>query len=301
MPLLSQKNLPLPPLCDSSSRLLPDAQQRLDEKLLPRLGPELASNFWGLVRKLDAMLKDVFFANAQRPEANEARHRLLESMQAIMHDLSALTEYLGDVLATAIPSAGKKNKAANRDKDKLEAIVNRTFKVPINLVKHARFRLQWLECFTDSEMTTGFILGGIVEPYHHGPASHRYPGVAEGYSFAFILRQVLPSYFRLCEIAEEALVEAKLFGPIDEAKPVGSLSLDLALLQTVVDRLAALPVRGFPNEANTRVPQLVLKDHALAVGTQFRLLGFKAGCRFSYEATAVNGQAFRIPYWLTAT
>ena len=299
MPLLSDADSPLPPLCSASRLLRAEIQERLDQKLIPRIGPAVSGHFWELVKKLDSMLRDIPFASHQRGlEAGEQREGLLRTMQAIMHDMSAFNEYLGAVLAVALAQIGKKNKAANHAKDKLEALVNRNFKVPINLVKHSSFRLHWLECFTEAEMTTGFVVGGIVEPKLHGPASHSAP-VAEGYSFAFILREVLPTFFQLCAVAEEALRQAQLFDPVGKDLEPGKRAFDTALLGRVLSRLAALPIRGFPNEAGVRVPQLVLQGTALAYGPQPRLLAFKHEFRVSYEVPALQGQSYRIPYWAT--
>lgn len=266
--------------------------------MLPRIPGVVSDYFWDMTRKLELILLDLPFASLQRAETSAARERILECIKSLMHDLAALTEYLGDVLAHVLPHTGKKNKAAQRAKDQMEFAVNRLFKIPINLVKHARFKLHWLERYTASELTAGFFVSGMIRQGTKGPASYKYP-VEEGYSFALLLRTVLPTIFRLCEIAESALAEAKLFQNGASPSAVALDSEKASRLQFVTERLAALPIRCFPNEHHLRVPQLAFDGKRLFVQSTFRLLDFKAGSKFTFEMGSVAaGEKFKVPYWV---
>lgn len=295
---LSLATSPLPRLLGRAHLLRPSLKESLESALFPGIPSAVSDYYWEVVLKLDAILRELPFAAMQRTSDNDRRHRVLEVMKSVMHDITALTEYLGDMLAHALPTSGTKNKAAHQAKRRLANEVDFHFKLPINLVKHERFKLRWLERYSPTELTAGFTVSGVIRPNTKGPASYRFP-VAEGYSFALILRRVLPVLFKLCDIAEEALAAAKLFEAAALPPSVPVEASRMALLTNVTELLAALPVRGFPNEYRLRAPQLRLVGQQLVVANTFRILDFKHGCKFSFEiGNVAAGEHYKMPYWV---
>lgn len=308
---MSSTSGPLPSLYVRAGSLSPEVAERLNDKLLPGFSSAVYEYFWGLVEKLNAVLLALPDANLPLTDRGEARLIVIELIKAIMHEIAALSEYLGDALAIVLPAIGKRNKEASLAKAQMSSIVNPLFKAPINLIKHERFRLLWVELSTASIVTAGYCLVGIVEPREEGssvtrrlgPASrrrHTASGLdfAEGYSFAYVLREVLPTVYKLCDVTENALATAKLFKVGDVGgtpHPAGSRAI---LLNGVLASLAALSRYGFPNEKGIRLPQLVRHNQGVCVGTTFKLREFKHGFKVSSElGTNIKGEGAYLPYW----
>lgn len=217
-----------------------------------------------------------------------------------MHELAALKEYLGDVLTEVVPKEGRKSRKAEQAKARLEHVVSFLFKAPINLVKHERFKLYWLAQSNESGATSGFSVTGMIAPRTTGPASYRTKNVAEGYSFALFLRQVLPTIYQLCAIADATLAESGLVESASQNANQGEPS-DPRMLQLagVLGDLAQLSCRGFPNEVGTRVAELSLLERQVVVARTFKLQGF--GLRWRVHFTFPGGKAgdmFQLPYWV---
>lgn len=217
-----------------------------------------------------------------------------------MHEIAALKEYLGDVLTEIVPREGKKSKKVEQAKARLEHAVSFLFKAPINLVKHERFKLYWLEQSNSSGATSGFVVTGMIAPRTTGPASYRTKNVAEGYSFALLLRQTLLAIFELCAITTSVLAESGLIGPAKEDADQGSDNDPrLTQLAGVLDGLTYLSCRGFPNEVGTRVAELSLHERQLMVNRTFKLQGFGSRWRVHFTMPAAKaGDMFQLPYWV---
>jgi hypothetical protein len=211
--------------------------------------------------------------------------------------MSALVDYLSKLLECVLPSEGKKNKLAKKVVAAMEKEVDRDFKVPINLVKHAQHRLNWVERFTPNERTSGFIVFGAIAPRVRGPV-HGLRPVAEGYSFAYWLRRVLPAFFAVCRLCEKGLEEASAFTPkFDAARP---LREDREMqLRNVLNLTASLPARGFPNESGERVLELAVADRQVVVSREICLRDFNNGCTTSLKLeAAIQGESVKLPYWI---
>jgi hypothetical protein len=198
----------------------------------------------------------------------------------------------------ALPHTGKKNKIASAVKARLESKVDSKFKVPINLIKHERFKLYWLERASQIESTAGFVVTVLIRPNVQGPASYRFP-VPEGFSFASLLRSVLPTIYELCDIAEDALTRAELVSPKTSSSAHPSESAALEKFSRVLDLLSTLPIRGFPNEKGQRVSHLTLQQGGTYVSSTFTIHDFKGNTKFHFNMPPARvGDEYKIPYWV---
>lgn len=299
MRYLSLPGSPLPAICGRGWLLTAEASDCLEEALFPSIPIAVADYFWNMVSRLQEILRELPASDRGMSNNSGPRLRILDLMTILLHEISSLTEYLVDVLGKILPSVGRKNKAAQQAKNKLHHIVDRLFKIPINLVKHERFKLQWLDQYEQSTVTAGFTVNGKIDKNLIGSASYRFESVAEGFSFAFILRKILPSIFEICEVAEDALDQATLFRK--DALPSSPVVRPdrYSMLVEVVGRLASLPYCGFPNERSERVMKLSLDNFRLGVeGTViFTALSPPYGCEFQIESV-IPGETYKLPYWI---
>lgn len=297
---LSPRGSPIPALCTLSKGLSPAAKQKLDEKLYPCLASRVAEYFWDAVGHLTLILKELPFTAESFHAKEESRSIVLGHIRELMHEVSALKEYLGDVLTEILPREGKKSKKAEQVKARLEHVISFLYKAPINLVKHERFKLYWLEQSNSTGNTSGFVVTGMIAPGTKGPANYRTKNVAEGYSFALLLRTTLPAIFELCTIAATALCESNLMPTITEdTTPDANADLHLSQLTSLLEGLSCLPCRGFPNEVGTRVAKLSLHEQQLMVDRTFKLQGFGSRWTVHFMLPAGNaGDIFQIPYWV---
>jgi hypothetical protein len=251
--------------------------------------------------RLYAILDGLPFASMDDSQQNDRRKRILDNVELLMHRLASLNDYLGQLLRTALPSTGKKNRPAATAKERLDAEVELRFKAPVNLVKHHSFSLRWIEAYTDKERTKGFFVSGIIGKDLTGPANHRLGNraVQEGYSFAVILREALAVMFRMADITEQALREAGLFDAT-EPSPWVPDEAKLQELRMTLRLLNALPVRCFPNEHGHRALEYTMEGNAILAARTLRLSDFRS-CRFSCELGRVEGgKSYRPPYWVKA-
>src|SRR3546814_3243152 len=75
------------------------------------------------------------------------KRSILGNMELLMHRCGALNDYLGVLMRTLLPSepGQKKNRDADAAKQRLDARINRLYKMPVNLIKHDGFGLTWIE------------------------------------------------------------------------------------------------------------------------------------------------------------
>jgi hypothetical protein len=223
----------------------------------------------------------------------------LRDTQALMTDISSSTEYLRTIVnAIANRPGGKKSEAAVGKK--LDQLANRSFKVPINKIKHDGFELAWVTFIFESphREVPGFAVNGLIERRQIGPASFRFgDAIAEGYSFALFLRRAFEIFYLQCDLLEQLVLDvfgAELSGQdivAPEAGPRG-------LVEQIVIKLAMLPLLGFPNEAKDDVPDLVVSAGTIFVGTG-RKMQFPGGaCRVQTQITVRKGYTFRMPFWV---
>jgi hypothetical protein len=293
---LSPTHSPLPSLATRSFRRNSLAQ--LDAELLRVPQAVVSEHFWLAVRRLDEMLGPVLFVARKGAEASR-RRRVLDEVMALMHGMSALVGYLDNVARATLPSAGKKNKPAKDVLTQMENTIDRTFKVPINLVKHAQHQLAWVEQSTLHVRTAGFIVFGAIESGVRGSAHGSRP-IEEGYSFAFLLRSVLPAVFDVCRICEAALDAWGLLEPVERSSAEQGTSEDrVAQLRRVLDLCASLPSAGFPNELGRAVLDLELTGCQVSVKKGFDLEILEESRTTSLEVDALRqGDTVKLPYWM---
>lgn len=182
-----------------------------------------------------------------------------------MQRSASLNDYLGQLLQAPLPKGeGKKNRGADAVKRRLDAHVNRLFKMPINLVKHDGFDLLWIQMYRDYLAIHGYTLQGPLPNGVIGPIKFRRPNGddPEGYSFALALREVLPSICLMCDIEEEVLAVEGLFEGVNQ-KNAAQNEERQALLSETLKALNKLPRRAFPDEADIRVPIFELQGQAV--------------------------------------
>jgi hypothetical protein len=296
--ILSSAHTPLPSLATRFFR--PGAREKLDSKLLRAPNGVVEEFFWQVVRRLEEMLGKVLFEAAGGANTTQ-RARVLDEAMGLRHDVSALVDYLDRIANATLPSLGKK-KSSKEVLAQMERGIDRCFKIPINLVKHAQHRLAWVEQSTPRTKTAGFIVFGAIEPGVRGSAYEGRP-IEEGYSFAFFLRSALPSIFAVCRICESALDKEDLLEPAS-AESLGHVHQDetVAQLRKVLDLCASLPVIGFPNERGRAVTDLQMVTRHVSVGRQFKLGRLDETCTTTLQVDSVHqGDSVKLPYWMRGT
>ena len=250
---LSNTNSPLPPLCSNALRLNPASVSSLENALIPGISGTVSGHFWGLITKVRRIMNLLPVVGNLGAETQTERAQILGDVESIMHEMVALSEYLGRVGVALMPSPGKKNPATQQLLKTLEYQVDKLFKVPVNFIKHQSFRLQWMQMTADDEVTAGFVVSGKVAPGVTGPASFKTDQISEGYSFALFLRLVVPTIFCLCATLDDAI--ANLYGTACSTSSNPAPDPQLTVLSQLADRMVFLPTRGFPSERNDRVSQ----------------------------------------------
>src|SRR3546814_17215878 len=86
-------------------------------------------------------------------------------MELLRHRCGALNDYLGVLMRTLLPSepGQKKNRDADAAKQRLDARINRLYKMPVNLIKHDGFGLTWIEMSVGDLATHGYMVKGPIE------------------------------------------------------------------------------------------------------------------------------------------
>ena len=256
--IISNPQSPLPNLC-LPFVLTSAAQDLLDEKNIPPIGATLARKFFRIVETLGLLVENICEVNEiknNKKESFEQKHyadRLLRETEALMHQMCEVAEFLADAIDVLIPSKlGQKKVASNAKRDIYE-VINFDFKIPINLIKHDSSEMHWIEAGNSEGYCFGFVLQSILSPSLSGPASKIKP-VAEAYSFFYLLRVVLPHFYKMCGFAESILQNAGVFeSKNDEIRVVPYF--DSINLFNLIEKIKRLPLFGFPNESGLVVPR----------------------------------------------
>jgi len=285
--------------------MTPSCAGLLEGRLLPALTPRLADAYGLLLRRLHLGLQELQVAPMFLLGGHsESTDKVLEHVEALMHEMAAIEEYLGKVVDTLLSAVPRGAKQATAIKKRLSYVVARDFQVPVNLVKHDSFRLCWTGQIHGGDQTFGFYLSGLVAPRVIGPGNAKLSSstgkpmpIDEAYSFAWFFRRVLPTFFELCHIVEDALRAAKCFEPHCSPSMRMMSPAHVEILKACVALSGGLPIRCFPHENKRRVETLALNENgALMVAATFRLVSFKQ--YIAYMAISVRpepGQLVKLP------
>lgn len=298
MKQLSSNGTPLPRLVMRTSNLAPDTVALLDRKQLAHPSARIAESFWSVTEQLHEMLTALDFSGLDREALVRRKRSVLSGMELLMHRSAAVNDYLGGLMRVLLPSEeGQKNRDADAAKRRLDAHVNRIYKMPINMIKHDGFSLSWIEMSLGDLSTHGYMVAGPIGDGVHGPVKFRRPGRddPEGYSFALTLREVLPALYQMCAIAEEAVEKAGLLAPV--AEPSIARDIRAGLLTQTLELLNQLPFRGFPDEHQVRVPVFSLQEGAVMARTS-PLRKLPGSFQIQSELRSVRkGGTYKVPYW----
>ena len=297
MKVLSANGSPLPNLVIRSQALASDVLANLDEHLIAHPYTRISGVFWNLTHLMHETLTALQLAGLDNKQIARQKRSVLNSVELMMHWAAALNEYLGRLLQHSLPSSGKKSKSAHAVKERLDARIKQLFKMPINLVKHDSFGLNWIEMKQGGVATHGYFVTGPIGKGTFGPAKFK-PRITEspeGYSFALILRETFIVPFEMSDIAEAALDNADLFtGEIPAEAPRHISQEDLA--ETLV-LLNNLPLRGFPDEDGRRVPIFELLNGSLTATTA-PLRRLPGAFTITSELPSVRkGGTYKLPYF----
>ena len=303
MKRLSSPTSVLPCLAVRGALLNEDAQEKLRAEMLMPPGSHIGSTYWKVVEQLHACALGLDFEGLGREDLTKRKREILSRVELLMQRCASLNDYLGQLLQALLPKGeGKKNRGADAVKRRLDAQVNRLFKMPINLVKHDGFELLWIQMNRDDLVTHGYTVQGPLADGVIGPIKFRRPNGddPEGYSFALALREALPSIYLMCDIAEEALAGEGLFEGTDKKNGAPNDERQTQLSEAL-DALNKLPRRAFPDEAGVRVPIFELQGQA--VFAQTRVLRSLPGTfRITSEIGSVAvGSKYQMPYWTKAS
>jgi hypothetical protein len=299
MKRLSSFISPLPSLAVRGTQLTECVQEKLRAEMLMPPGSHIGSTYWKVVEQLHACVLDLDFEGLSPEDLNKRKRDILSRVEMLMQRCASLNDYLGQLLQVLLPKGeGKKNRGADTVKRRLDARVNRLFKMPINLVKHNGFELLWIQMYRDDLVTHGYTVQGPLADGVIGPIKFRRPNSddPEGYSFALALREVLPSIYLMCDITEQALAEEGLFEGADQR---GGILNDArqAQLAEALEALNKLPRRAFPDEAGVHVPIFEVKGHAVFAQTRV-LRSIPGTFRITSEIGSVAvGSRHQMPYW----
>ena len=299
MKRISAIGVPLPQLAVRASGLGHELMAVLDRSMVAHPSARVAESFWSVTEQLHEMLTALDFCGLDGQALARRRRSILGSMELLMHRCAALNDYFGVLMRTLLRSEqGQKSRNADAAKRRLDAHVNRLYKMPINLVKHDGFGLSWIEMGLGGLSTHGYMVAGPIGDGVHGPVKFRRPGRddPEGYSFALTLREVLPAVYQMCAIVEEALEDAGLLTPAWKTSPSGR-DVRGSLLPETLELLNQLPLRGFPDEDKARVPVFSLQGGAVMIRTT-PLRKLPGSFRIQSELRSVRqGGTYKMPYW----
>lgn len=300
MKQLSANGSPLPMLALRALNLASEFVAVLDRNKVAHPATRIAESFWSVTERLHEMLTALDFGGLDGQAEARRKRSILGNMELLMHRCAALNDYLGVLMWTLLPSTPgrKKNRDADAAKRRLDTHINRLYKMPINLIKHDGFGLSWIEMSLGELATHGYMVAGPIGDGVQGPVKFRRPerDDPEGYSFALTLREVLPSLYQMCAIAEEALANA---GILPTATKLSSTTRDArsSLLIETLELLNQLPLHGFPDEHRIRVPIFSLQGDAVTVRTA-PLRKLPGTFRIQSELRSVRpGGTYKMPYW----
>lgn len=265
-------------------------------------GSQIGTTYWKVVEQLHACAAGLDFEGLVGEELNKRKRDILSRVELLMQRCASLNDYLGQLLQALLPKGeGKKNRGADAVKRRLDAQINRLFKMPINLVKHWGFELLWIQMCRDDLITHGYTVQGPLPDGVIGPIKFRRPNGndPEGYSFALALREVLPSIYLMCDIMEEALAAEGLFEGAGQKNAALNDERQARLSETL-EALNKLPRRAFPDEAGMHVP--IFEVQGQAVFAQTRVLRSLPGTfQITTEIGSVAaGSRYQMPYWTPA-
>ena len=119
-------------------------------------GSWIGTAYWKVVKHLQACAAGLDFEGLIGGELNKCKRDILSWVELLMQRCASLDDYLGQLLQALLPKGeGKKNRGADAVKGRLDAHVNRLFKMPINLVKHDGFELLWIQMYRDDLVIHG--------------------------------------------------------------------------------------------------------------------------------------------------
>ena len=223
----------------------------------------------------------------------------LRTTQALMADVSSATEYLRSIVnAIASRPGGRRAEAAVGKR--IDQLAARSFKMPINKIKHDSFELGWVAFFFESQrrVVPGFVVNGLIERRQIGPASFRFgEAIAEGYSFSLFLRRAFEIFYLQCDLVELMLCEV-FRAELEKSTIVSSDPGPRDLVEKINIRLALLPLIGFPNEINDVVPAIVVSSGTIYVGTGQKMQFPGGTCQVQTHISARKGYSSRMPFWM---
>lgn len=283
----------MPRLLGVMNALAASAGDILDAKLISAPSYEIPRRLSAILGHIDSIL------DALTVQGNVDTAACLRDTQALMTDIASATEYLRTIVnAIADRPGGRRSEAALGKK--LDQLANRSFKAPINKIKHDGFELAWVTfIFEDPPcVVPGFVVNGLIERRQIGPASFRFgDSIAEGYSFSLFLRRAFEIFYLQCDLIEQLMREA-FRAELDEQDVIPPQAGPRELVERIVIRLALLPLIGFPNEKKDEVPEFVVSAGTIYVGAG-RKMQFPGGrCRVQTRVTVRQDHVFRMPFWI---
>ncbi len=292
---LSAEGTTLPGLVRTINLLDSAKREHLDNELVPDPAYEIGA-------RLERILRLVVSIGGQLPyQTGRYEQQALKETEQLMLEITSATEYLrliGSKLGDISPPGKAKNfKAANQAIDRE---VNLLFKAPINKIKHEGFELGWIEVtYGDGVPIAGFSVNGLIRPKTTGPAAFRYGSnaIAEGYSFAFLLRKAVQAFYQQCDILEKSIRQTFSLQP--KPQPSEQPPGPAILVGEVLKCISLLPYQGFPNEHHAEVLDLFLEDGAIKIARARWLKTSKLDYSVQSHVVARTGHTFQLPYWAT--
>lgn len=228
-------------------------------------------------------------------EEKQVADRMLRETEALMHQMCEVAEFLADTINVLIPSKlGQKKVAFNAKRDIYE-VINFDFKTPINLIKHDSSEMHWIKAWNSQGHCFGFVLQSLLSPRLSGPASKVKP-VAEGYSYSYLLRVVLPHLYKICNLAEYILLHAGVF-EVEECGKLAAPFFDVNKLTGLVTKINQLPLFGFPNEAGLLVPRIGVGENCVFLDGDEVISRIPGVISINVTAThAGDGYALQLPF-----
>lgn len=289
----SDLNSVMPRLLGVMSVLGTSAGDILDAALISAPSYEIPRRLSSILGHIDRIL------DALTAQGDVDTAACLRDTQALMTDISAATEYLRAIVnAIADRPGGRRSEAAVGKK--LDQLANRSFKVPINKIKHDGFELAWVTFIFENppRLVPGFAVNGLIERRQIGPASFRFgDSIAEGYSFSLFLRRAFEIFYLQCDLIEQLVREA-FRAELDGQKVIPPHAGARELVERIVIRLALLPLIGYPNESKDRVSELVVYAGTIYVGASRKIQFPGDPCRVQTQLTVREDYAFRMPFWI---
>ena len=207
---------------------------------------------------------------------------------------------LGDVLKLAghaLPVDGGRPPQRRRLGDRIDYLLDRTFQIPVNEIKHRGFAMGWLTLRSNFGVTHGYSVSGQIAPNLNASIKYRAKDKSspEGYSFAYVLRESVVALYGMCDALDSALMAAGCYtATLTAHKPHAEAP------RSVVDAIVAinaLPERGFFDERGLEIPLLEFCNGTL-MATIRRLRTHPPGTKVHFEVDGVApGTSYKMPYW----